>query len=135
MSNIGKVFSYDEKTEQQGIWLDYGEFSVRVLRASPRNKGFMALKERLYAPHQRALDLGVLPEKVTKQLTSELYAKTIVIDWEGVTDDDGNEIPFSPEACQQYLERYPDFLREVMTQSMRAELFRQMELEENSKNS
>ncbi|MBS7542528.1 hypothetical protein [Ancylobacter oerskovii] len=38
-----------------------------------------------------------------RKLTAQLYAETILLDWEGLTDDDGAPVAFSMEFAEQVL--------------------------------
>jgi hypothetical protein len=55
--------------------------------------------------------------KVTREMLKEnrehdkiLYAKHVITGWEGIVDDDGNEVAFTPEVCRQFLAQLPDWI-------------------------
>ncbi|WP_299085059.1 hypothetical protein [uncultured Paraglaciecola sp.] len=44
----------------------------------------------------------------------ELYAKFVVTDWKDVIDDSGKLVPFSEEACRDYLLSLPSYIIDPM---------------------
>ena len=55
--------------------------------------------------------------KVNREMMKEnrehdraLYGKFIIAGWEGIVDDSGVEVAFSPEVCSQFLRSLPDWI-------------------------
>lgn len=55
--------------------------------------------------------------KVTREMLKDnrehdkvLYAKHVISGWDGITNDEGEEVPFTPEACRQFLAMLPDWI-------------------------
>lgn len=46
----------------------------------------------------------------------ELYAKFVVKGWDKVVDDDGKAVPFSVEACTEFLTKLPNYLFDEVRQ-------------------
>lgn len=81
-------FKTDPDSEKDGIWVDYGEFRVRVGYAGGANKDFQKTMERLARPFRRAIATDSLPADKAEDILREAYARAIVKAWE-VKDEDG----------------------------------------------
>lgn len=132
--NLRKLFGTDKDLEKNGITIDYGSFKIKIARAGGANKRYSKALERLSKPYRHAIQTGILDDKISDKIVYEVYADTVVLGWEGVTDDEGNEIAFSKEACIQFFVDFPDFFKDIREQSDKVALFREMELESDSKN-
>ncbi len=134
MSNIGRLFETDAQVETKGVIIDYGDFKVRIARAGGANKKFERLLSRKTRPHRRAIATESMSDKLAESIMMEIYAETIMLDWEGVTDDDGNVIPFSKDAVLALFKELPDFYRDIVEQSQKVALFRKTLQEDDSGN-
>lgn len=132
--NLKKLFGTDQSLEVSGITLDYGEIQIRIARAGGANKRYAKVLEKLSRPMRRAIETETITRKASDKILHRVYAETVVLGWEGVKDDDGNEIAFSVEACIKFFEDLPDFFTDIRQQADKSALFRVMELEEDSKN-
>lgn len=59
---------------------------------------------------------GITPEMLTENRVKdlELFPRLVVTGWTGVMNDDGEEVPFSPEACKAFFEAWPfDYFNEL----------------------
>lgn len=93
--SIYAAFQTDAAAETEGITLDFGDYQFTIARAGGSNKKFeTALKKRLER-YKRMIDFDALPEATAHKALVEVYAETVVIGWTGVTDADGNAMPFS----------------------------------------
>lgn len=52
----------------------------------------------------------------------ELVEWPPVLDWEGVTDNDGNEIPYSKEKASEMMRNNPDFCHSILLSLARIEI-------------
>lgn len=90
----------DVARELNGARLSLGKGRALIVRRSgTRNRAFVA-----------ALS-GIDPNETAAQI--DVIASTLIVGWEGVQDEDGNEIPFSVEACKELLHFAPDLLDTV----------------------
>lgn len=124
MSNIKKMFGTDKDLETHGVVIDYGEFTVTIARAGGSNQKFNRLLEAKTKPHRRIIETENMDQKLANKLLMEVYAQTVVLDWTGVLDDEGNPIPFSAEACIEQFKDNKDFFDDIQSQATRAALFR-----------
>ena len=99
-------YKSDEKLEDEGVWspmADGVDFKIRRLRSKIVEKA----RERIYGPHERALGprKKSLPDGLETQLTIQLLAQAVIVDWKGpgMVDDDGKAIPFTVENCAEVI--------------------------------
>lgn len=133
-SNIQKLFKTNAECETKGIWLDYGDFRIRIARAGGANKAFAKCLEKKSRPLRRLIQADMLENEQAEKLMGEVYAESVVLGWEGVTDDKNKAIPFSKDACLELFKEMPDLLRDIMDQAGKMALFREDIREAAAKN-
>lgn len=139
--SLYKQFKTDDNLERVGILLEYGENSkgkpiaIRIARAGGANSQYTKLIEARVKPYRRQIQNETIERVVVDKLLRQVYAETVVLGWENVEDENGNELPFSTENCAKIFEDLPDLFSDIQEQSQRAALFRQDILEADSKNS
>jgi hypothetical protein len=139
-SSFGKLFATDVSVEKEGIWVNYGvnangdPLEIRIGRAGGANKAFAMRHEALTKPYRRLIQAEQMDKEVSEQLMQQLYAETVVKDWRGVLDADGNEIPFSVDNVREQFRLYPDLFADVVENSTKVALYREELREADSKN-
>ena len=130
---IGKAFGTNERLEQDGVWVDLGDGgSVKVARAG--NKANRKLLKRLVGPHKAALRSDRLPDDVLEKLTIECMARTILLDWRGIEEDDGKNVEYSVENAIRLLTAYKDFRDQIAASSADLALYQDAAEEAAAKN-
>lgn len=85
---------------------------LRVRPALSVNKPFLNDQAKLHAQMQRKMGRkGQLTASGLEEMRSAIrrqYAKHIVVGWENVLDAAGDEVPFNPDHCHQFLMMLPD---------------------------
>ena len=126
-----KMFETDSQVEQEGIWLDYGDGKkIRVARAGGANERYRTALQRVFAQHKRKLQLDVLSIKQQNDLVLEVFADTVVLEWEGVTQDDllgnGSDEPvgYSKGNAIALFTALPELYRDVQEQAQSAAAFK-----------
>ena len=71
---------------------------------------------------------------VADKITKEVYAQTVVLGWENVEDENGEELEFSVANCIKLFTDLPELWSDIQQQATRASLFRAEILENDSKN-
>jgi len=123
MNSIYNALKTDPAAEQDGIVLDFGDFTVTVARAGGENEKFKKALRRRMDKHKRAIQFESLPEEVANRILAECYAEAVVLGWEGVCDEQGNEIPYSPEACMKLLQELPEFFATIREEASKISNF------------
>lgn len=85
-------FETDRKLEKEGVWFDYGGFSVKMRAANAQNAAYTKLLEAKTKPHRRAIELKTISPEVERRLLMEVYAATIITDWVTETVKDGDKV-------------------------------------------
>lgn len=123
-TNIDKMFGTDKNIEKNGIVLDYGEFQLTVARAGGSNQAYNKRLEQITKPYRRAIENETMDQKLSMDILMQVYAETVVLGWEGVTDDKGKDVPFSKEACLRMFQNNQDFFLDVQSQATKMVLFK-----------
>jgi len=128
------VFLTDKALEKEGIILDYGDFKIKIARAGGSNAAFQKALVSKIRPFKRQIEAGAIPDGVAEKLFLEVYAEAVVLDWEGVTDEHGNPLPYSKENAVKLFSDLPDLFRDVQNQAAAISNFRAEVTEDTIKN-
>ncbi|HRD16484.1 MAG TPA: hypothetical protein PK181_06640 [Methanothrix soehngenii] len=139
------TFKTDPTREQEGVWLDYGDFRIRVAHAGQGNKRYVAYAEKALRPVRQAMNAGALSNERSMNIMADIYAKTIILDWQVLQDDktwktgieaeDGSILPFNNESVELTLKALPNLFSDIQSQASSIANFRASEIEEEAKNS
>jgi hypothetical protein len=124
------LFETDKSAETQGVVLDYGHFRITIRRAGGANTAFARRLEAKIKPYRHAFNSGTLDDAIAKRIMVEVYAETVVIGWDDVTDRHGNPLPFTVPNCVQLFTDLPELFANVQEQATSLALFRAEEVEE-----
>lgn len=112
-SAFGTVKQYEE----EGVTLDLGVAKFKIRRSGGGNRRYAIVLASKLRPHRRALDAGVLSEEISKNIMMETYFETVVIDWDGVTDESGNVLAYNLENFKKVMSDLPDLWSLIMRES------------------
>ena len=150
MANMYEQFTTDEKLETEGIWLDYGEFRVKIAHAGGANKKYLTYSEMKTRPVRQAIRTGTMHEKRSEAMLFDIYAETIILDWEilkstnadgeptweqGIHKKGGGKMPFNKGNVLKTFNALPRLFFDIQQSAQSIALFRQETMEEDSKNS
>lgn len=103
----------DPELEKAGVWHDY-EGGSRLKVARHNNEEAQSMRIELYSANKQVLEAKTdESEQKAKDLECEVLAKAVLMDWEGMVDEDGNELKCDPEVGELYLKLSKDFRRDV----------------------
>lgn len=125
-------FGTSKDAEQgEGVWLNYGQLGkLRIHRAGGNNQRFKNYTRVKLAPYTRQIAAGTMDEKVSRELTADIYAKTIIQEWEGIRGRDGKLLEFTYDNCVQLLLDLPDFFDDVQKAAQDVATFREAVVED-----
>ena len=129
MKSPYEVFKTDTDLEKAGIWLDYGDFKIRIARAGGSNSAYSTMLTKVMRPIQRRLDLNLVTDEEARKKLAVVFARTVLLTWEDVADEDGEEMEFSVDNAVKLLTDLPDLLTDIMSQATQSILFRPFEEE------
>lgn len=128
------AFRTDENLEVEGVWVDIGDGGkVKVARLG--NPNHRKVSQALGRPHQAQIRANRLRPEVAEKLGIQATAQAILLDWEGITDDDGKPVPYSQGKALDLLTEFKDFRDLVLEIAGEMETFREQEIEESVGNS
>jgi len=137
------VFETDEDLENSGIWIDYGDFRVKIASAGQGNKKYVKYAEKALKPVRRAMQAGALSNERSQAIMSDIYAKTIILGWEtmsekvlmpGIENREGEIIECNYENVKATFSDLPNMFIDIQEQANSIANFRKAELEEEVKN-
>lgn len=135
------TFETDADLEVKGIWINYGDFAVKIAAAGMKNKKYEKVAEQKFKPVRKMMELGALSNERSMQILAEIYAEAIVLDWQTgdekgkIEAPDGTLIPFTKENCEKTLKALPRLLIDIQEQANSLSNFKRAEEEKEKGNS
>ena len=131
-----RKFAWDKGAEEQGVWRTVFDGAAELKIARFNNPKHNALLRRLRDENEE-----LLKDETTEKAQSKLLeisglamAETVLTDWRGILDEDGNELPYSNEAAYDLLKNYEEFADLVFNLSLETEQYRRFKEGEAVKN-
>ena len=138
------TFETDPNMEQEGVFLDYGDFRIRIAHAGQGNSKYVKYAEKKLKPVRRAMEAGALGNERSMSIMIDIYSKTIILDWQirgendtwktGIEAKDGSTLPFTEENVEATLRALPNLFLDIQSQASSIANFRAAELEKESGN-
>lgn len=121
--------------EENGVWVDFIE-GLRVKIASLNCKAYTRACDKVLKPHTRRIRDGMLSTDERLKLVSPIVARYIVLDWEGLEDECGTPIPYSPEKAEEIFAdpSLREFYSFVLASANDISMFQNAELQESKEN-
>ena len=121
----------DPQMELDGVPLEIGrERTILIRRAGGANRAFLVAYGALIG--RLAGDKGD-PEKIVQAQLNEdlpaLFADHVVIGWTNITDEHGDQIPYSKAAFLQLVAECPDLWLRIRAQADQRERFQRESIE------
>jgi hypothetical protein len=116
MASLKTTYGVDTKAEVEGVWHTLrGGIRVRIARAGNPRASELTLKLIGEARERLRLPEGPLPGKEWDQILARVVAEAILLDWENVTNEADEPIPYSVEEGMKALldPALHDFAREI----------------------
>lgn len=133
--SIYDLFATDTNMERDGIWIDYGKFGkILIARAGGSNERFQKSLERHSRPHRKQIANETLDEDIANELLRKAFSESVVLNWEGIKDKDGSELPFSRDNVMKLFKDLPDLFVDLREQAQKAANFRAEEVDDDLKN-
>jgi hypothetical protein len=130
-------FATSSEAETKGVVLEYpdcGGAEIRIARAGGANMRYIKALERASKKHRAQIKNDTLGHELNVRITQEVFAETVVLGWENVTDRAGEPIPFSKANCLQLFKDLPALWEDIAEQANTLALFREQIREEQAKN-
>jgi len=116
------IIDSKENEVQKSAWAKYrgGEFQI----APTSSIAFQRAFSRLQAPHRKKIEKGTLDPQVSQEISCQALAETILLDWRGVGDSKGAEIPYTVEGGFNLMVKMPDLREFIQEFALDIENFR-----------
>lgn len=116
-------FKTDANAENNGVWINLGEGArIKVARAGNRKNSDLFTRLTADPDYKRKEKMGTLTDEEYEPILLQCLAETILLDWEGFTED-GKPVPYNRENAMRLL-AFRDFRRAVQDASAEAANFR-----------
>ncbi len=144
MTSMYGLFKTEPFLETEGVIIDYGAFRITIARAGGMNKRFSKALETKTKPFRRALETGTLDNERGLDLLREVYAESVILNWEtqqngkfviGIESPDGDLLPYTKENVVLTFRNLPDLFADIQDQANKIAVFRQDEKEKAAGNS
>lgn len=128
--SLYKQFSTDAKVEREGVVLQYGfnskqnPIGIRVARAGGANAAYTKRLQSKLNPHRRQLQTETIDKKLLERLLLEVFCETVVLGWENVETENGEDLPFSYENALTLFTDLPELFTDVQEQATKLALFK-----------
>jgi len=134
-SALYSEFQTNASAELDGVWVrNIGpEFHVKIARWL--NRKHQKLLRRLTKPFQQQIDRETMPDDQADEIAIRAMAETVVMDWEGATDENGGPLAPSMENKIKLLTDLPDLREAIQVASRVQDQYRSASIEEAEKNS
>lgn len=130
---LAKVFGTDKSKEQEGVWIEMGEGgAIKVARMG--NPSYSKKFQKLTKPYKQAIRRETLSDEIAERILVDSMAEHILLDWKGIEDENGNEIPYSLETAKKLLSDLKDFRNYISEMATSIENFKEEEDEGTEKN-
>lgn len=120
-----EAYITDETMEgETGLWIAFPNGRrIRILRAGGSNKRFTRAFQTAIRPYERAMKRGTMDQEVSEGIMRELYARYVVVAWDGINDADGDEVPFTTNNVVGFFDAFPEIFNELVTLASNAATF------------
>jgi hypothetical protein len=124
----------DATAENNGVWVEW-EYGVKLLIARSGNKNFDSFMQRVSPDVLEKMRNSDDPEH-TEAMLKKAIAKTILLGWKNIDDDDGNPLKYSAKRALEFLEDdgFRDLYKFVLIQSNEQANYRRKVEDEGAKN-
>lgn len=98
------MFETDADAETRGVWFKDHATGVRLLVAHGDNEKYADYLQQLIRPYISLVQSNS-PEgyRFLRKVEAKAKARFVFLGWEGLTDEEGNAIPYSKEQALEFL--------------------------------
>lgn len=140
MNGLYSQFKTDERKEVEGVIVNYGKNSKGenidfvIARAGGANAKFASVAEKVMKPYRRQLNNESIDLTTVQNLMKKVYARSVVIGWSGVEDENNNPLEFNEANVIKVFTDLPDLFDDIRGLAEKQAMFRLQALEDESKN-
>ncbi len=109
-------YQLGKKVNDEGVWKEFSGARLKIARAG--NVEFLKGQEDLEKPYRKKLDRGTLGAKIKRDINLRGIARGILIDWDGVVDEEGKSVTYTEDLGVEILLNDPDILEFILDISL-----------------
>ena len=119
---------------KEGVWLKFpGGRRIHVLRAGGSNAAFSRTFSQAIKPYKRQMERNTMDREKSDELMIGVYLDSVILDWDGFTDDAGNDVPYSKTAAHELFTALPELFNDVVNFASDMATFQVNDAEETAK--
>ena len=132
MFDLSAAFGTNEQSVEEGVKFQLDDSSYLLIARMPNSRYRRELSLQVER-NSRVLDLKTAEsEKLNSEIMVDVIAKTVLLGWEGITQD-GKKLEYSTENAKAMLMKYDDFRKVVTDFASDINNYRQAQEEETIK--
>lgn len=124
----------DDQKSKNGVWVTvHAGFRMLIARINnPKYREYIRQRGRAL---QRQIRRGLLDNDEMEKLTKDAISLHVLLGWEGLEDEDGKQIPYSPQKARALFDSHEELYDMVLEYANDAETFKQEDDEKLQGNS
>lgn len=126
-------YNIDDKLSVEGKWVPIGK-NAELKIARLNNESYREFIKKKLKPYKSAMRAGAVDDDLLNAVVIQAMARHVLLDWKGLKEK-GKPLVYSIEECERVLKEKEQFRELVAALANDADLFREAELEDGTKNS
>lgn len=138
--SIYKQNATNADAEVHGAWFDFGTNEdgslqrFKLARMATSNVKYAAAIRKITTKYKKALELNTLSDELAEKVFREAFVDTVLVGWEGISDEKGKTLPFNRDNALKLLTDLPDVYSALQEFAKAAANYRAASLDEDAGN-
>lgn len=134
IADLQAEFGTDQKLESEGVWIypviRNPKIGFLIRRMGSTNREWANRAAANYRKHKRKIDAGNVTDKKLLEDSYRGFCSTVLMNWCGLDDKEGNPILYTIEKGIALFLKYPDLYARVSDEANEITTFQSEEIEE-----
>ena len=126
-TNLDSLFKTDTNLEKDGIWFDVSlgiSFKLRRFGGANANKVSQSMA-KYHKPYAKLIDAKKISEEETTEIMAKVFVDSCLVDWKGVTNEQGEAIVCNFENAVQLFKTLPELFNTLFQYCQGVDSFRE----------
>jgi hypothetical protein len=126
-TNLDSLFKTNSNLEKDGVWFDVSigvSFLLRRFGGANGNKVAQSMA-KYHKPYAKLIEAKKLSDEETTEIMAKVFVDSCLVDWKGVTDEDGKEIVCNMENAVNLFKNLPELFNTLFQYCQGVESFRE----------
>lgn len=119
---LSAEYGVNRESAENGKWFEMGEWRIKLRRL--QSKASQKARAEAERPFARAIQMNKLTDGQRIHLLHEQLAHGVVVDWEGILDDDDKPLKYDPQRAIKLFEQYEDLVIDIVNLSKEMDGFK-----------